>query len=692
MPSIYIDDFRYGMDRRRKRVAGRPGTLWLIKDGHITRGGDIERRKKFISQYTLPAGTQSAAALRGQLYTFGSADLAATMPSGVQYQRLQAVDTNAVMTRILDVKAFAGLLYVIAEYDDGNIYHFYDSARVSDWDNAVTADASRLAEALADKIAGNDAVDVQAFGTSITITAKTPGTAFTISGAAVDGGVDATEDLTVTNQVANVAAVAEVRATAAISVDGGTSDPGVNAMSDLTVNGTSILSAAVNWSGSDAATAIRITAEINNGSATHGYSASVSDVTITISAEPGTGATPNGYVIDAVVGGDLVIGGDIVFSGGVTAVVAVAQVELVEISGVVELEDTFSVTINGTTYKRTGLSAVMGTSLLVIKQRIFSPAGSLWRYCMLNTPTVWDPLNAIADNDAGYLNVASENGEDNLVGAARYQNAGAVFGANGITLYDLDVNPTNFAVSDTLENTGSVSPGSIIRYGNNDVFYLDTPGVRSVRARDASNAPAVSDVGNAIDTYIQAQIDSVTRQELIDAIAVIEPKDGRYMLALGDKIFVLTSFPNDKISGWSYYSTEEFGADTIEAFVVSGKKLYAKAGDAIYLYGGPDGDEYPDDDEITCEVHFPFLDGSTKAKFKSFNGFDVALTNQWSIDVLYDPNNEDRSYALGVIDAVTFNEMDMPLAGDSTMLAPVLVCSTAGAASLSFLALHYDEA
>jgi hypothetical protein len=71
------------MDRRRQRVAGTAGTLWSLQNGVISRGGDIERAKKFVSTYTLPAGTFGMAKVRQQLYVFGSADLVASMPRGV---------------------------------------------------------------------------------------------------------------------------------------------------------------------------------------------------------------------------------------------------------------------------------------------------------------------------------------------------------------------------------------------------------------------------------------------------------------------------------------------------------------------------------------------------------------------------------------------------------------------------------
>ena len=106
MAYIAIADFKYGMDRRRPRIAGVSGTLYTLKNAHISRGGDIERAKKFVLKYTLPLGTHGLARVRNQLYVFGSADLVASMPLGVLYQRLIS-PTNSAMTRVLEVARLA---------------------------------------------------------------------------------------------------------------------------------------------------------------------------------------------------------------------------------------------------------------------------------------------------------------------------------------------------------------------------------------------------------------------------------------------------------------------------------------------------------------------------------------------------------------------------------------------------------
>lgn len=672
------------MDRRRKRISGVAGTLWLLKNAHLTRGGDIERAKKFVAKYTLPVGTFGMAKIGRQIFTFGSSDLAASMPVGVIYQRLQAAPAN--MVRVLDAKVFNSKLYVVAEYDDGNIFHFYDGTRVSDWDALADGNSnlSTLAAYFEQKINSSADVTALASAETILVTANKAGTPFTLAGAVVNNGADDTQSITVSTVTANVAAVEEVRATGTVTITGGTNDPAVNRVTNVTVNGVSLMSVGVDWILSNAATANAIAAEINNRTATHGYTAVAANGVITITAAPNTGAGPNGFAVALVKSGN-VTGTTADMAGGVTAVEAVAQVSKVVLGGTYEPTDKFTITINGTNYVATGRASGMGVNVHIKKSRVWSLAGTLLNGCKLNDPTNWS--DATASTGAVSIDVSNDSdGTERLVGMESYQTFDAVFSQTEIRLYTLDADATLISLTQNLDNTGTLAGRGIISYGNNDVFYLDTTGIRSLRQRDIVNAAFVSDVGNAIDTFVREHVESLPVDTVSRAVAVMEPVDGRLWVSLGERIYVLSYFPSSKINAWSYYEPPA----SITDFVRIGDKVYARGGDTIYLYGGDDGNTYPGDNEQIVSAQLPFLTAEKPANQKVFDGYDTALDNEWLIEVLPDPNDETKIVTVGRLNRNTFHLPDVALPVRSTCLAVNLTCSKAGPASVSALTLHFN--
>src|SRR3546814_13383436 len=58
------------------------------------------------------------------------------------------------MAEVLDVEVFDGKLYVIAEFTDGTIHHFYGGALVAAWNDGVVRAAMAGLEAMATQLAG----------------------------------------------------------------------------------------------------------------------------------------------------------------------------------------------------------------------------------------------------------------------------------------------------------------------------------------------------------------------------------------------------------------------------------------------------------------------------------------------------------------------------------------------------------
>lgn len=677
------------MDRTRPQAVGANGGLWTLKNGHITRGGDIEGRKKFVSTYTLPSGTFGLAQIRGQLFTFGSDDLAASVPVGVQYQRLQAPSTPS-MTAVLDVDAFDGALYVIAEYDDGNVYHFYNGTRVSDWDTIAAGIGafSTLAENLADKIDTNAAVSASAFGDVITLTARTAGTAFTYAKATTDNGGTADQDITLTEVQANVAYSAEVRATATIEITGGTSSPGTNTVATVLADGVALISSAVDWVTSNDATAVALAAAITDGAGTHGYTAEAAGavVTITETAESDP-STVNGDIVAVGVSGDVTVSKTNV-AGGAAEVDAVAQVVTAEFSGTVEASDQFTITVNGTGYTATVQASGTGTSSFTHKSRVWSTAGSLLAYSKLLDASDWS--DATASTGAGQINVSVQtDGSERVIACAPFDQYVAVFARETIHIYGFDTDSANNTYIQPVSNTGTQAPKSPLAYGNNEVFYLDDSGIRSLRSKASTNAPYATDIGSPVDPFVKEYLATLTGDQVRKAVSQIEPDDGRYWLAVGQYVFVLSYYPGNKIEAWSYYDVaDDIGAD-ITALVRARGRIYARAGDTVYLYGGAANATYPDVDTSETVAETPFLDAGSPAMKKNLSHFDTSVEGEWNFQVLTQVDDTTKGVSVGKISTTTYNEQDVDMPGQAGILAVKATCSAAGRRVLSSAVVHY---
>lgn len=796
MATVGAQDFRFGLDRRRPRSSGAPGTLWDCRNAHITRGGDIEAMRRFEAAYTLPAGTFGLTQAAGQLYTFGSADLAASVPIGVRYVRC-VPETAANMVRVLHAKAFLSRVYVIAEYDDGNLRHYYDGVRVVGWDSLADGNSTvnTLATYLASKIAVDPAVFVSASANVVIVTAKVPGVPFTITASAVNVGALAPETramatVTITGgtsspgvnkmtQIAagaslllvspvnwvtshpatataiasaitasavdgysatatgadinilapvgqgasangrtvvattagnvtattmdfsggvtaivndqtavvatpqpNVAPVSAAQAIATAAISGGSSNPGVNQVSQISAGTVPLMAGSVDWLLSNEATAASVAANINaNATANGGYTASQAAGLIAISAPPGSGAFINGIALVATANGVSVDTTN--FVGGVDVVAAVTQVSTVTLGGTFGPRDLFTITINGVDYLATGRASGTGTVIFVYRQRIYSPANTVLRYCKLNDASNW--MDTSPASGAGFIDFSVlMDGSERISGLAVYAGYAAIFLPKNIFIYNLAPDATTVSQVQSIPNTGTIAGLSALQFGL-DSFYLDSTGVRSIRARDISNVAITNDIGTVLDSFIQSWIASVGVGTVEAAEAVIEPFDARYWLAIGTRIFVLSLFSTAQISAWSYY---DIGL-VFHSFTRIYSRLYARAGDVVYLYGGVNGNAYPAPDEAPITVSLPFMTaGSTN--FKEWNSFEMTAFGEWKVTFLVDPDDETQEILYGTAVNETYAGSLRTIVGRTPTVAARFECRSGGHVTLSGFSADYE--
>jgi hypothetical protein len=580
MPYLIGHDFRVGVDRRRRRIAGQPGSMWECVNAHLTRGGDIEKRKKYVPKWTVSGNTFGLRTVTGVGYVFGSDPLAAvTVSSGVTYQQLVSPSPlSPAMTALNDVAMFNGKLYTVATFDDGNTHHFYDGVWVSSWDDGVVRSYTTGLDVIAARLAA--LINANA---SEKATAASVGSVITITGKTVD-------------------------------------------------------------------VALLVTAEAQN--ATGGIDDQTATVAIT-------------QVADATH----------------------AETTTVTLAGTLEVGDRYAVKLNVNEYGAGDNPEKVATRLITFNTKLYAYIDSKVYFSSIGDCTLWRSQIL----GAGFINVSTvEGGSLTVIGAARYQAGLAFYADDTIQTWTIDPDPALNAVDRTMMNTGTIAGRSAITYGNNDSFYLARSGLRSLQARTlGTTVPFVSDSGNAIDSLLIARMRELGPTVTASAIGAIELVDGRYTLALGNTVYVLSYFPASKINGWSWYEPG-FVADWVS---VDAGKMYIRSGNTIYLYGGDDGNTYDSDatDMYEVRVGLPFLSGKRVADDKTVKSYEVSSVNEWLVEALVDSRDEGRKIVLGVINGDTIPDETHPADFDGTSFAMQFTCSQPGPASLTAFALDYDE-
>lgn len=697
MAYLVIENFAGGVDRRRPIYAAKPGTLWACENGHVTMGGDVEKRKAFADQGAFDADTFGLFALADNLYTFGNqAASGITVPSGVTYQFLQY--PNAPMTALLDADLFDGKIYVIASFGDGFVGHFYDGALIDDWYGGIVlpfmSNMAGVATALAANIDGLGALVATAAGQVITVTSAVAGVPFTVTTLALNGGNVDDQTMVSANVTPNTVGVAATSATASFSVTGGA---GAGSVSSIRVGGVEILNVAVNWATSDTNFATLIAAQINAFASTPEYTAVASNSTVIVTAST-AGTAANGLRVEGTSTGTVLLGGQVAagtslistMAGGVAAIAAVAQVNTLTLGGTFDPGDRFGIiTVMGGASPATlysgnaaspwGRAACVKTH----KRKLYAGAGSILQFCKVNDPLSW---NVDTDAGAGFLNASThDGGSETVLSLEVYQGRLAVFSRHAIQLWTMQNDDDLNNLDQVLRNTGTRSPRSTQEFAGNDVFYLDDAGIRSLRARDASNNAFGSGVGGPINAMVRDWMrDDASPSEVVNARSVVEPQEARFWMSIGERIFVYSYFPETQVAAWSWY-TPGF---VVDDFAVAANRIYARANNRLYLYGGESGDEYGSDYEVTVEL--PFTTAKKPGTFKAFTGMDMAAEGEWSCQWRIDPNELARVVQMGTYDGVTFPKADWDGVGDATHIAPVMTHQGTGRASLSVLALYYD--
>ena len=468
----------------------------------------------------------------------------------------------------------------------------------------------------------------------------------------------------------------------------------------ITVNGVDILLGQVNYTENMSDFAQRVVNKVNLNTATHGYTAqrNVTQVNIT---KPGSAA--NGSVVNAVIHGSMAMNYQTVVMGlGANAVVGTPQKTFVGFkNGVADLaaaktaglEMTISITVTGDdnvyTFGSDRIAGIDPSILFTYQGKGYMTEDSVFYFSALNDVSRWDRQAT----GAGFIDASNNLGiRDDITGIGIYQGKVAIFTRNDVQVWNVDPDPSQNRLMQSIGNTGCIAPKSVTSFGSIDVFYLSDSGLRSLRARDASDAAFMADVGHPIDNFILEQFKTLTEEQKAKAIGVIDPSDGRYWLCINNRIYVYSYFPGSSIAAWSTY---DLGIEQdIEAIQVLNGRIFVKtAGDDInngfiLVYGGINGHTY---DDCLVEVELPYLDGSKPATYKSIKGIDATCEGEWVVNLGFDHTNPTSRDKIATLTQSTFALGKIEAVGIGTHIGPRLTSQFQGYVRLANFIVHYDE-
>lgn len=314
------------------------------------------------------------------------------------------------------------------------------------------------------------------------------------------------------------------------------------------------------------------------------------------------------------------------------------------------------------------------------KSKMYRLDGNYLRFSGVNNPAQNDPAS-VTEPGAGFINLALNDPDGEVLQSMEvfYGNM-AIMARLETQIYTLDPDPTKDTLSQLLR-IGILAPHSIVQFGTGDVLFLSDSGVRSLKSQTITLAASVSDVGSAIDLLLIP----IIRQQLgpaSQAVATVQPIQGRYWLAIADKIYVLSYFSSGNITAWSTFDP----GFTVKCFATVDNRVFVLGTDHnIYLYGGVTRSEY---DSCLVTVRTPHMSAGDPTENKRIKSVDVMCQGQWSISIGMLPNATDLFELCATIQDNTYGLESIPFAGYGTHIGVHMEHEAPGPALMA--ALHFN--
>lgn len=338
-------------------------------------------------------------------------------------------------------------------------------------------------------------------------------------------------------------------------------------------------------------------------------------------------------------------------------------------------------------YNQALVTDAMATSSSVrtFGSKMYGVDGRLLRFSAINDPTKWTPPSGETNDGSGYIDLSAQDADSTqLVGLEVYLGNMAVFSTLSTQIWKLDPDPSLNQFVQLLRSTGLLAAQGLLQFGQ-DVLYLSSHGVRSLKVQNISLTAGTTDIGTPIDEVFRDLLIQNGVGWFAHARCLIQPRSGRVFVILPDRIFVLSTFQEPAITAWSDFDAP-FGF--VDACVAEPWVVVRGDDGMIYLYGSDVAALY---DATEAEVITPALSCDSSSKNKLFHSFDVGAEGTWTLSVGCDPNNQATEEDVATFTGSTFIDPTMSMPESSTHISLRFRTTDATRARLGQVNLIFDD-
>jgi hypothetical protein len=325
------------------------------------------------------------------------------------------------------------------------------------------------------------------------------------------------------------------------------------------------------------------------------------------------------------------------------------------------------------------------SSIRTFGGKMYGVDGRLLRGSRNGQPWSWTPPSGSTNDGSFYADLSAQDADStNLIGLEVYLGNMAIFSSLSTQIWKLDPDPAQNQFVQLLRSTGLLAPNGLVQFGQ-DVLYVSSHGVRSLKVQNVSLTAGTTDIGTPIDEIFRALLIQNGAPWFAGARVLISPRSGRVWVVLPDRIYVLSTFQEPAVTAWSVFDAP---FNFVDCCVADPWIAVRGSDNMIYLYGSDVAAIY---DATQVEVITPALSCESPSKNKIFHSFDVGAEGTWTLSVGCDPNNQATEEPVATFTGSTYVNPTMSMPEQSTHISLRFRSTDASRARLGQVNLMFDD-